>query len=377
MRLSLPASARRLPRDALPGRGLPPVLPATVTGRGLGQVSVVFRALDAPADAREDYWRQVHHDLFGPIDLVPHGRLGDGDRLVVAKLGPVRVAVLSSGPGQVRRTGKQVRRVDADRCLLIVQDDGSAHVGHGEDLADLRPGNVNLVDLGRPFRCLHSADRTVMLTFPLTMLPLRRQEIARLAGARIPGNSGAPALLSALVRQLPGRLDDPGVAGARLGSAVLDLLTAASTRLDRPSTAGAQAHRRMLREQVRTFIEARLPHPDLTPATVAAAQHISVRYLHRLFDDEHTVAGWIRQRRLERCRADLLDPIPRRPLGGRHGGTVGLHQPGPLQPAVPRRLRAAARPVPEGQRRRLTLQQGQAGGQRPRARRQRRRYRSG
>jgi AraC-like DNA-binding protein len=60
---------------------------------------------------------------------------------------------------------------------------------------------------------------------------------------------------------------------------------------------------------VRAFIEARLPAPDLSPATVAAAHHISVRYLHRLFDDEtHSVAGWIRQRRLERCRANLLDP---------------------------------------------------------------------
>jgi AraC-like DNA-binding protein len=42
---------------------------------------------------------------------------------------------------------------------------------------------------------------------------------------------------------------------------------------------------------------------------VAAAHHISVRYLHRLFDDEeYGVAGYIRRRRLERCRADLLDP---------------------------------------------------------------------
>jgi AraC-like DNA-binding protein len=34
-----------------------------------------------------------------------------------------------------------------------------------------------------------------------------------------------------------------------------------------------------------------------------------VRYLHKLFETEQaTVADWVRRRRLERCRRDLLDP---------------------------------------------------------------------
>ncbi|HEU5023418.1 MAG TPA: AraC family transcriptional regulator [Spirillospora sp.] len=55
---------------------------------------------------------------------------------------------------------------------------------------------------------------------------------------------------------------------------------------------------------------------DLTPSTIAAAHHISLRYLHRLFQqDGHTVAGWIRARRLERCHRDLADPgLAARPI---------------------------------------------------------------
>jgi AraC-like DNA-binding protein len=38
---------------------------------------------------------------------------------------------------------------------------------------------------------------------------------------------------------------------------------------------------------------------------VAAAHHVSVRYLQKLFEDEGaTVTGWIRARRLEHCRRD-------------------------------------------------------------------------
>ncbi|GAA3044736.1 helix-turn-helix domain-containing protein [Actinokineospora globicatena] len=62
-----------------------------------------------------------------------------------------------------------------------------------------------------------------------------------------------------------------------------------------------------LLHDIREFIDARLSDPDLTPAEVAAANHVSTRQLYRLFESEGTtVAKWIRDRRLERCRADLL-----------------------------------------------------------------------
>jgi AraC-like DNA-binding protein len=38
---------------------------------------------------------------------------------------------------------------------------------------------------------------------------------------------------------------------------------------------------------------------------------MSVRYLEKLFESEETVPDWIRRRRLERCRHDLLDPAMR------------------------------------------------------------------
>ena len=57
------------------------------------------------------------------------------------------------------------------------------------------------------------------------------------------------------------------------------------------------------------FIEEHLGEADLAPAQIAAAHHISLRQLHKLFHASGTtVAGWIRQRRLERCGHDLRDP---------------------------------------------------------------------
>jgi AraC-like DNA-binding protein len=68
---------------------------------------------------------------------------------------------------------------------------------------------------------------------------------------------------------------------------------------------------------VHTFIRDHLGDPDLTPRTIAAAHHISVRYLHQLFRaEDRTVADCIRVRRLDRCRLELADPrLARRPIG--------------------------------------------------------------
>ncbi|MFJ1730840.1 helix-turn-helix domain-containing protein [Streptomyces sp. NPDC088254] len=74
---------------------------------------------------------------------------------------------------------------------------------------------------------------------------------------------------------------------------------------------GAPVHCRRcaLRRQIDAFIQRRLGDPDLTPATIAEAHHISVRYLYQIFDTHQmTVAAWIRHCRLEHCHRDLADP---------------------------------------------------------------------
>ena len=58
----------------------------------------------------------------------------------------------------------------------------------------------------------------------------------------------------------------------------------------------------------------RLTDPDLTPAALARQLNVSVRTLHRAFATAgETVAAYIRRRRLEHARLELVAPAPRRP----------------------------------------------------------------
>ena len=81
-------------------------------------------------------------------------------------------------------------------------------------------------------------------------------------------------------------------------------------RLDVEATLSGEGPAQRTSARVLAFIEENLGDPALTPPMIAAAHHISIRTLHRLFaSDETTVAEEIRTRRLRRCRRDLDNPL--------------------------------------------------------------------
>jgi AraC-like DNA-binding protein len=111
----------------------------------------------------------------------------------------------------------------------------------------------------------------------------------------------------------------------RLALTLSDLVSALFAHtLEAGDTLETESRGRTLLLRVRAFVHEHLHEPELTPGAIAAAHHISVGYLHRLFqEDGVTVAAWIREQRLERARRDLADPalsaVPIRLIAERWG----------------------------------------------------------
>jgi AraC-like DNA-binding protein len=178
----------------------------------------------------------------------------------------------------------------------------------------LRPGDFTLMDLCRPSEVgicgeLHEV---LAVQFPHAALPLGHDELSRLTAVPISGQSGLGASISSLARHLGRQLDGSGgTDGARLAGALMDLvIVALAQRLDRGAAVAPAARKRALLMSVQTFIEQHLTDSRLSPSMIAAAHHISLRSLHKLFEGQttSTVCRWILERRLERCRGELLDP---------------------------------------------------------------------
>jgi AraC-like DNA-binding protein len=285
-------------------------------------MGVLFRAVDEPAVSRLDYLRHVMSNTLVPLDIRPTVEPADlCDTSHTCEAGAVTVTAMTLSPGTAARTPQLIRQSDPGVCKVDVLTAGHMRVEQDGRRTDLGPGDLAFVDLSRPSRWVSlSAVRGVAVMFPRTLLPLRTHEVASLTGTKVHGSrSGAGALASSFARQLPDHLDRSGAGErARLGTTVLDLLAIAlSGRLGRrPEEPLDDAARPAMLARVHAYIETNLGDTELTPAKIAAAQHISVRYVHKLFESEQTtVAGWVRQRRLDRCRRDLLDPALRsRPI---------------------------------------------------------------
>jgi AraC-like DNA-binding protein len=98
---------------------------------------------------------------------------------------------------------------------------------------------------------------------------------------------------------------------ARLSTVMTDVIsTALADHASQGEGVPRESRDQSLLIRVIAYIERHLGEPDLAPGTVAAANFISLRHLHRMFEGENTtVSAWIRRRRLELCRDDLADPV--------------------------------------------------------------------
>jgi AraC-like DNA-binding protein len=295
-------------------------------------MSTLLAADDVPAASRLDYWHHALDDTIGPLELSTEG-LDARDRIRAGAMGALHVVELTtSSAGVAGLTARGLRGSDPDFCKIDVLVRGRGVVEQNRRQARLEPGDIVFVDLSRPVKWAMSPMRIVAVVFPYALLPLRRDDTATLTGTRIAADRGVAALVSSFARELANHLDDedaPG--GIRLGTAVLDLVTAGlASRLDRADDLAPDTRQRALLIRAHAFIEEWLGDPELSPDMIAAAHHVSVRYLYRLFEEQGTgVAAWIRHRRLERCRQDLLDPalghLPVSAIAARHGMRSAPH----------------------------------------------------
>jgi AraC-like DNA-binding protein len=234
-------------------------------------------------------------------------------RLRSASLGLVQLNELwASNPFVARRTTKHIARTDADYLKVSVQLSGISTVSQGGQDISLRPGDFILYDTARPYQISGAASFHMQtLMFARDSLRLSSSQLQWLTTRRISGREGLGSLVAQYVAGLARQLDTLGSGSWHLADATLDLLAAAfAEQLAHTGKTDLGNSEAGLLLRVRTYIEHRLDNPDLDIASIAAAHHVSVRRLQKLFADrEQTVTGWIRGRRIEHCRRDLANPV--------------------------------------------------------------------
>ncbi|MFI1336465.1 helix-turn-helix domain-containing protein [Streptomyces sp. NPDC020845] len=235
-------------------------------------------------------------------------------------LGPVRLLMPRSAGLSARsaRDGASWGRAGwgtAEVWQVVLASGGPLTLGGGHDAVRLAPGALALwapPDAATPLtvRGAPSA-QALVVCLPRRALPVPARVVRSPAARPLESAGGAGALLAGLLMGLAAQAAEVEEWQATwLGSAVVDLTVALLSGVadlgDRGRSISRQA---ALLDEIKTYIDVRLTDPDLDPAGIARAHHISLRYVHQIFQqDKRTVRGYIRERRLEHCRTDLLSP---------------------------------------------------------------------
>jgi AraC-like DNA-binding protein len=168
----------------------------------------------------------------------------------------------------------------------------------------------------RPRTYAYQANEPVVLvtsTLPVPSLPSVVRRLDDLPIGPLPHSPLVDAFVDLLVN-LADRLDEPWTFDADyVARGLIDLETAILTEVIALSAPAAGPDR--VYTAAIDYIERHLGEPDLRPPQIAEALGVSLRYLHRAFDDkEVTVARFLQKRRLEQVAVTLRTADRQPPL---------------------------------------------------------------
>lgn len=260
-----------------------------------------------PASDRFDAWHWNAQKICGDC----HFRFPNTSRfhgsIEARPFGQLQFTRFSSSPLSFQKTPLYTVSSENVSYIVITQLQGTQSYCQGKAIVVLTPCDSTVLDSSLPWSS-DSADpcARLYLRVPAWLMHEHTGANHLPLSKRINGRFGLGVALfnlaTSLYEQAPVLNPDEEVSGLESFFHIL------SSCLGR-SFPTAQTHSTNLRGRIATFIEANLTDPALTPSDIAAEAHISVRHLHRLFESQgRSVSDWIRERRLEQCRAALSDP---------------------------------------------------------------------
>lgn len=260
------------------------------------------------AGSVDDAWYHGMESTFGGLQVVPVATSAARatGAYAATDLGGVGIFGISGTPQQLVRSARTLRRSPTESLKVCAVRRGRCLIEQSGREVMVTPGEFGLYDTGLPYRLTWQGtwECDVMTASPTALgVPARALHDAR---ARTWSTAtGAGAMLVQFMTACASMSGPTTVAQKHLATAGASLLAGTILNDFEPVADDAEE---LLRNQVESYIDRCLHRPELGPVSIAAAHHVSVRTIQRLFSGAGPgVSGLIRQRRLEAVRRDLAD----------------------------------------------------------------------
>jgi AraC-like DNA-binding protein len=283
------------------------------------ETGIVVQRLTTEGLAARDqypYWKEAVSDIFVGLDCSRSAR-GPFRSAVLRRsfelgTGSVHFIDVASEAQRAERSPRQLRRATEDWIMLALQTNGPGMLRQGGEIALLKPGDMVLYDTTRPYEFVFDRPmQQLVVKFPHAQMAPRLPSGGRWHGRALAASSPLGHVLATHLASVSATIDrvEPALRPSLI-ERTMDLIALAFTGAARDFAGAGTTVQAASVARAKRIIEARLADPALSPGIVAEALGVSPGYLHRLFHTAGTTVGaYVRQRRLERCRDDLADPL--------------------------------------------------------------------
>jgi AraC-like DNA-binding protein len=256
------------------------------------------------ADACFERWHEVTCRNYSHTEYRRPLRGPFKGRITARQFGALTVSDVSSSITECRieviRGSAEIRRDPRDHFMLFLVCCGEIDIEQNGRATRVSTGDLVIYDQSQPFTLEFGDDtREIVLTIPRPLISARLPEAPRLTARCISGGSKLGMLTAAVVRHLA-TFEKPmnDMVADRLCASTLDILTT-TLEAELTDTFEEECAGRQKLDQIKRYLLANLHDAEMTIESIASAQNVAPRTLHRLFSTEFTTPiRWLWQQRL-------------------------------------------------------------------------------
>ncbi len=262
-----------------------------------------------PEERQLQSWCDIMRRLYVPVGMAAGSGSFRGEVWSVDSPLGMQFALVDAQAHEIG--GRYLDQPAAIWLTLLLE--GQATLSYDDQVIHLQPGDIAYgptfaeanLRFTTDFRQLFVNAQRLILN-PRVFAPLS------LSLGHLPGRSGINQVLSGMLRSLADVIDQISCEDLRPVELSLTefLITALGDEKRVFGLGGVTGARASRLHRICQGIEAVLGNPGLTLGLVAQRERVSSRYLQKLFTEAgNSFSHYLRTRRLDRCRADLISPL--------------------------------------------------------------------
>lgn len=254
-------------------------------------------------------WQEAICEHYLKVDVCSDDPANYNGFLDKSVIGPTVLTDVYLSRQNIFRTYSHIAHLDKEVIYIMFPSKGSLLVEQSGKEKVSAPGTAVLFDSTKPYH-LTCRDhcQSVYVEIPRSMLAERCSNDIISKPISLNFSEGLGWALISFCKLIANDSDSLNKeTEAKIASELINLFAIYIDAETRHKSPYKQISKNFRLKSIKSFIDSRLNDPGLTPAEIAKANGISLRYLHYLFESSGTsVSEWVREQRLIKCQQKLV-----------------------------------------------------------------------